>query len=451
MGRRVLPRGWRDFGLQLSIWFGFYFTYLAVRHLTDRDPTKAIVNGLRVISFEQHVSHHLFELSVERVADSSQFLLTASAWTYWNSEFTVIGLTLLWVYLRRHETFSRFRNTILLANLIGLIGFWLVPTAPPWMFPDKGFVAGVNHSSALLQTFGNSYAAMPSLHAADALIVGFFLVSTSRTIWAKALWALWPGLGLVLRDRDREPLRRRRARRDHGRGRLAAGHRPASATPRAPARAWPGHRKPAIVGHSRIAMVEMNSTPVLRRVKHSYTTGARSLAGRSVTRLARTGVTPNVLTATGVSLCLLAAVLVPFEDRANALLVYWLAAAIFVVGSLLDILDGALARVGGKSTPFGAFIDSTTDRVGEGAMLARDCARLRAPRRRGWAVVVAVGRSSARSSSRTRAPAPRPSACGQRRPRLTRRAGRPDHRGARLRAVGRTAVGDRRARRDRRG
>jgi membrane-associated phospholipid phosphatase len=60
------------------------------------------------------------------------------------------------------------------------------------MFPDKGFVDGVNHSSALPQTFGNSYAAMPSLHAADALIVAFFMVSTSRTIWAKALWALWP-------------------------------------------------------------------------------------------------------------------------------------------------------------------------------------------------------------------------------------------------------------------
>jgi CDP-diacylglycerol--glycerol-3-phosphate 3-phosphatidyltransferase len=43
---------------------------------------------------------------------------------------------------------------------------------------------------------------------------------------------------------------------------------------------------------------------------------------------------------------------------------------IFVIGSLLDILDGALARAGGKSTPFGAFLDSTTDRVGEGAMLA---------------------------------------------------------------------------------
>jgi CDP-diacylglycerol--glycerol-3-phosphate 3-phosphatidyltransferase len=62
-------------------------------------------------------------------------------------------------------------------------------------------------------------------------------------------------------------------------------------------------------------------------------------------------------------------VLVPFEDR-DKLLFYWLGAATFVVGSILDILDGALARAGGKSTVFGAFLDSTTDRVGEGAMLA---------------------------------------------------------------------------------
>jgi CDP-diacylglycerol--glycerol-3-phosphate 3-phosphatidyltransferase len=110
-------------------------------------------------------------------------------------------------------------------------------------------------------------------------------------------------------------------------------------------------------------------TPRLRRVKSGYTTGARSLASRSVTGLARTGVTPNALTAAGVTLCLAAAVLVPFESR-NTILFYWLGAAIFVVGSVLDILDGALARAGGKSTVFGAFFDSTTDRVGEGAMLA---------------------------------------------------------------------------------
>src|ERR1700750_2514404 len=117
-------------------------------------------------------------------------------------------------------------------------------------------------------------------------------------------------------------------------------------------------------------MLDMNATPRLRRVKHGYTTGARSLAGRSGSRLARTGITPNVPTPTGVSLCIAAAILVPFENRADTVLVYWLAAGIFVVGSLLDILDGALARVGGKSTPFGAFFDSTTDRVGEGALVA---------------------------------------------------------------------------------
>jgi CDP-diacylglycerol--glycerol-3-phosphate 3-phosphatidyltransferase len=135
-------------------------------------------------------------------------------------------------------------------------------------------------------------------------------------------------------------------------------------------------------------MSEMNATLRLRRVKNGYTTGARSLASRSVTSLARTRVTPNILTTTGVSLCLAAAVFVGFEDR-NPWLVYWLAAATFVVGSLLDILDGALARAGGKSTPFGAFLDSTTDRVGEGAMLAA-IAFVFSRHGQDWAVVMAV-------------------------------------------------------------
>ena len=102
--------------------------------------------------------------------------------------------------------------------------------------------------------------------------------------------------------------------------------------------------------------------------------------------------------------------LVPFENR-DELLFYWLGAGVFVVGSILDILDGALARAGGKSTPFGAFLDSTTDRVGEGAMLAAIALVFarhgndvggRARRSR---------RSPAPSSCRTRARRPRRSAC----------------------------------------
>jgi phosphatidylinositol phosphate synthase len=112
----------------------------------------------------------------------------------------------------------------------------------------------------------------------------------------------------------------------------------------------------------------MRETAVLQRVKQGYTTGARALASRSIVGLARTRVTPNALTTAGVSLCLAAAVIVYFEYHGK-LLFYWLGAFVFVVGSILDILDGALARAGGKTTPFGSFLDSTTDRVGEGAML----------------------------------------------------------------------------------
>jgi CDP-diacylglycerol--glycerol-3-phosphate 3-phosphatidyltransferase len=103
-------------------------------------------------------------------------------------------------------------------------------------------------------------------------------------------------------------------------------------------------------------------------IKSGYTSGARTLASRSVLGLTRTRITPNALTASGVSLCAAASILVLFDDR-NQILFYWLAAVVFVAGSLLDILDGALARAGGRTTRFGAYLDSTTDRVSEGFML----------------------------------------------------------------------------------
>ena len=106
----------------------------------------------------------------------------------------------------------------------------------------------------------------------------------------------------------------------------------------------------------------------LARLKEGYTTGARGAASRLMSGLTDSWITPNKLTAAGVTLCLLSAVIVWFEYR-DELLFFWVAAAVFIVGSVLDILDGALARATGKGTPFGAFIDSTTDRMGEAAMI----------------------------------------------------------------------------------
>jgi membrane-associated phospholipid phosphatase len=188
-GRRYLPRGWTDLGRQLLIWFGFLLVYQLVRGLADRSPAEAFHNGLRVISFESN-ANALYELTFQRLASQSHWLSAAVSWTYWNSEFTVVGLALLWVYVRRHDYFYRFRNWILLANVFGLVGYIFLPTAPPRMFPSFGFID--SHRDGVVQLAANPYAAMPSLHAADALIVGITLALICKRSIFKVFWAIWP-------------------------------------------------------------------------------------------------------------------------------------------------------------------------------------------------------------------------------------------------------------------
>jgi len=195
--RHFLPRGWGDFGRQLVIWFGFLAVYQLARGFADRDPAAAFQNGLKVMDIERR-ANALFELSVQGVVESYHLLAFATSWTYWLSQFTVLALALFWVYVRHNHVFSRFRNMIMLANVFGLAGYVLLPTAPPRMYPDVGFVdtlsrfASLNHGSAVVELASNPYAAMPSLHSADALIVGVTLAALVRRRWAKALWLLWP-------------------------------------------------------------------------------------------------------------------------------------------------------------------------------------------------------------------------------------------------------------------
>ena len=90
------------------------------------------------------------------------------------------------------------RNWILATNLLALVGYVLMPTAPPRMFPEQGFVdtlaqsSAVNHGSGLIELASNPYAAMPSVHSADALIIGFAMATLVKSRWAAVLWTLWP-------------------------------------------------------------------------------------------------------------------------------------------------------------------------------------------------------------------------------------------------------------------
>ncbi len=74
--------------------------------------------------------------------------------------------------------------------------------------------------------------------------------------------------------------------------------------------------------------------------------------------LAGWGLTPNILTVTGVVLNALVAIVLGFG---------WLevGGAFLLIASAFDMLDGAVARATGKITPFGGFLDSTLDRYSE--------------------------------------------------------------------------------------
>ena len=161
-------------------------------------------------------------------------------------------------------------------------------------------------------------------------------------------------------------------------------------------------------GHSAMAQ-RRHDGPRRRPRGGAYRSGrprARAPIGSGVrrelvrNRLVESRLTPNAISLTGFALNLLAAVLV--WER-----LYFLGGIAFIVGSVMDTLDGRYSRMSGKGTPFGAFLDSTLDRIEEGIVLtavAGDFA-LNGNRVAAAAVVVAVLSSLMVSYTRARAEA----------------------------------------------
>lgn len=117
-------------------------------------------------------------------------------------------------------------------------------------------------------------------------------------------------------------------------------------------------------------------------------------------RLIESRLTPNAISMTGLALNVVAAVLV--WER-----LYFLGGIAFIVGSVMDTLDGRYSRMSGKGTPFGAFLDSTLDRIEEGIVLTAVAADFAREGRSGAAaaVVIAVLASLMVSYTRARAEA----------------------------------------------
>src|SRR4051794_33442171 len=91
--------------------------------------------------------------------------------------------------------------------------------------------------------------------------------------------------------------------------------------------------------------------------------GAQEFRAYARDRLIESRLTPNGISMVGLVLNVAAAVLVTQR-------LFFLAGVAFIVGSVMDTLDGRYSRMSGKGTLFGAFLDSTLDGIGEGLMLA---------------------------------------------------------------------------------
>jgi CDP-diacylglycerol--glycerol-3-phosphate 3-phosphatidyltransferase len=117
-------------------------------------------------------------------------------------------------------------------------------------------------------------------------------------------------------------------------------------------------------------------------------------------RLIESRLTPNAISLTGFALNLAAAALIVGR-------MFFLAGIAFIVGSIMDTLDGRYSRMSGKGTPFGAFLDSTLDRLEEGIVLTAIAAYFASRHNQAAvaAVVVAVLASLMVSYTRARAEA----------------------------------------------
>jgi len=155
----------------------------------------------------------------------------------------------------------------------------------------------------------------------------------------------------------------------------------------------PSHRQPVVRRRAR------GRAGRTRRGGRAPLTGAqrRELVRE---RLIESRLTPNAISLTGLALNVLAAVLV--WER-----LYFLGGIAFIVGSVMDTLDGRYSRMSGKGTPFGAFLDSTLDRIEEGIVLTAVAGyfALHGNRVAAAAVVVAVLASLMVSYTRARAEA----------------------------------------------
>jgi PAP2 superfamily len=198
---RLLPHGWTDLLRQIGLFAAAFVLYDFVRGLVASDnPYKPFSDAMRIIDLERTL-HIFIEPSVQAWAENKHLLMDALDWTYLNGHFFITFAALVFIYIRRNDSFYFVRNTLMVAMGIALFGYWLYPTAPPWMFNEWGFTNSISQfvtgglgsvSNGPAKAFLNFYAAVPSMHVCFALIIGISMSRLVRNRIARIAWRLYP-------------------------------------------------------------------------------------------------------------------------------------------------------------------------------------------------------------------------------------------------------------------
>jgi membrane-associated phospholipid phosphatase len=194
-----LPHGYGDASRQLGLFVLAELSYELVRGIADGERVQAMVNGANVIALEKSLGSY-FEPGFQALFLDHRWVIDFANFVYMNSHFVVTTTFLVWLYIFRNQHFYFVRNMFLVAMALALVGYVFLPTAPPRMF--DGFTdtitdyAQVNHDSGLVKVFINPFAAIPSMHAAFALMIGVTGALIARRKITKVAWGLYPVLVL---------------------------------------------------------------------------------------------------------------------------------------------------------------------------------------------------------------------------------------------------------------
>lgn len=177
-----------------------YWAYSYVRGNAPDSRSLAEGHGDQILGLETFL-HIDIEHSLNKLAAHTGWLRDFCDFYYTTFHFLVPIALLGWLYVRRAPHYRLARTALSFATLLGLLGFWFYPLAPPRLMPSAGFIDTAHGPQDLskpdfgaLTELSNQYAAMPSLHVGWSLWCAVVVFQMTRNHWLRALGALYPAL-----------------------------------------------------------------------------------------------------------------------------------------------------------------------------------------------------------------------------------------------------------------